>query len=149
MTYRLIREQRVGKPLAETFAFFERPENLATLTPPSLHLLLLSPLPVVMAKGATIDYKLRICGFRIRWTSVITEYDPPHTFTDQQTQGPYTVWRHWHAFSATADGTLVRDEVTYELPWGIVGQIAHALVVRRQLQRIFDYREKMLRELLG
>ena len=149
MTHRLIREQRVSKPLAETFAFFERPENLATLTPPSLHFLLLSPSPVPMAKGTTIDYKLQIWGFRIRWTSVITAYDPPHGFSDEQTQGPYAVWRHRHLFSATADGTLVRDEVAYELPWGILGRIAHALVVRRQLKRIFDYREKMLQELLG
>lgn len=149
MTYRLIREQRVGKPLAETFAFFERPENLATLTPPSLHFLLLSPSPVPMAKGARIDYRLQLGGFRVRWTSTITEYDPPHGFTDEQTKGPYAFWRHRHAFSATADGTLVRDEITYGLPWGFLGRIAHALYVRAQLNGIFDYREKMLRELLG
>ena len=34
----------------------------------------------------------------------------------------------------------MRDTVRYALPFGPLGEIAHALFVRRDLQRIFDYR---------
>jgi ligand-binding SRPBCC domain-containing protein len=149
VTYHLVREQVLAKPLPEVFAFFERPENLAVITPPWMNFLLLSSTPVPMAKGTRIDYALRILGLRIRWTSLITDYDPPRSFTDEQVKGPYALWHHRHTFTPQGDGVLARDEVSYALPFGILGQLVHAIYVRGNLKRIFDYREKMLRELVG
>ena len=34
----------------------------------------------------------------------------------------------------------MEDRVTYKLPCGRLGEPAHALLVRRQLEEIFDYR---------
>jgi hypothetical protein len=34
----------------------------------------------------------------------------------------------------------MRDTVRYALPLGPIGELAHRLLVRRDLERIFDYR---------
>ena len=72
------REQFIPRPREVVFAFFERPENLARLTPPSLGFRLLTPSPVPMKTGSIIDYSIRPFGWPLRWTSVISEYEPPH-----------------------------------------------------------------------
>ncbi len=142
--YRLHREQIIDRPRAEVFAFFEKPENLAKITPPSMRFKILTPGPVHMSSGALIDYTIRIFGIRRRWTTRITEYDPPRKFIDVQLRGPYVFWRHTHRFDETADGTRVVDGVEYIVPYGLLGDLIHALFIRRQLNRIFDYRARKI-----
>ena len=131
-------------PLDEVFSFFSRPENLARITPPELGFELLSPSPVPMAEGGVIDYRIRVLGLPLRWTSVITVYEPPHRFVDEQRRGPYASWRHEHRFAAVPGGTLVEDEVAYALPLGPLGTLARTLFVKRQLERIFAYRNQRI-----
>jgi ligand-binding SRPBCC domain-containing protein len=147
--HHLARAQFIPRPLPEVFAFFQRPENLANITPPWLKFIVLSSSPVPMAQGIQIDYAIRLFGIRLRWTSRITEYDPPHLFVDEQIKGPYALWRHRHTFTPQDHGVMVRDEVAYALPFGVLGLLAQWLYVRWSLQAIFNYREKMVRELLG
>jgi ligand-binding SRPBCC domain-containing protein len=81
----------------------------------------------------------------VSWLTVIQEWDPPHRFVDEQLSGPYALWRHTHTFSADgAGGTIMRDEVRYALPLGGLGELAHRLVVRSDLERIFDFREQVV-----
>src|SRR5262245_49391805 len=117
-TYKLKREQLVDLSLQEVFAFFEKPENLASLTSPSLGVAISTPAPVEMKKGSRFDYTIRLLGFPVRWTSVITEYDPPNRFVDSQERGPYKVWRHSHKFVECQFGTWIKDRVEYSLPFG-------------------------------
>jgi ligand-binding SRPBCC domain-containing protein len=142
--YVLERRTTVPAPLAEAFAFFEDPRNLARITPPRLGFRITSPGPIVMRRGAEIAYRIRLAGLPVRWTTVIAEYDPPRSFVDEQGCGPYRFWRHHHGFEAVAGGTLVSDRVEYALPFGWLGRAAHALWVRRQLRDIFDYRREAL-----
>ena len=97
-----------------------------------------------MRAGALVDYTIRVLGLRMRWTTMITTYDPPMRFVDEQLKGPYSFWHHTHAFVEEDDGTRMVDTVRYALPFGVVGTMAHALVVRRQIRRIFEYREKVI-----
>jgi ligand-binding SRPBCC domain-containing protein len=142
--YILKREQLIARPVDEVFAFFERPENLARITPPSMALEILTPAPIKMAPGTIIDYTVRAFGIRHRWTTIITAYDPPHRFVDVQLRGPYSFWHHTHTFEAVSGGTMIRDEVRYLLPMGILGQLAHHLAIKRQLSDIFDYRSRII-----
>lgn len=146
-TYRLKREQLVDRPLAEVFAFFEKPENLARLTPPSLGFSFRNASPTEMRQGARFDYAIRLMGLPVRWTSVITEYGPPNRFVDEQARGPYKFWRHTHKFVECQFGTWIKDRVEYALPFGPVGKLAHELYVRPQLEKIFDYRAEVIRQL--
>jgi hypothetical protein len=140
----LKREQLIRRPIGEVFEFFSRPENLALLTPSSLAFQMITPVPILMKEGAVIDYTIRVAGFPLRWTTLITEFQPNSRFVDLQLRGPYSYWHHTHMFLQTPDGTLVTDEVRYALPFGVLGFLAHTLFVRQMLRTIFEYRNKAL-----
>ena len=143
-TYTLQRQQLVKRPLQDVFHFFSQPENLGLLTPRSLGFQMLTPGPIQMKDGAVIDHAIRLYGQGLRWTTLITLFDPPHKFVDVQLKGPYSFWHHTHTFTSTADGTVITDEVKYAMPFGILGRIAHNLVVRHQLERIFTFRQEQI-----
>lgn len=145
----LEREQLVPKPVDEVFEFFARAHNLEWITPPWLRFELLTPAPIAMATGTRIDYRLRVHGVPLRWTSRIEEWESNRAFVDRQVHGPYREWRHQHDFAARGDMTVVRDRVRYSLPLGPLGTLAHAAVVRRDLERIFDFRRDAVHRLLG
>jgi len=147
--YTLSATQRVARPLDAVFAFYAEPRNLARLTPSSLGFRLVRPPDPVMARGLTLTYRIRPMGIPMTWVSEITEYDPPHRFVDEQRRGPYAYWHHAHTFRAVDGGTEVADVVTYRLRFGPVGRVVHALLVRRQLEAIFAFREAAIRETFG
>jgi len=134
-------EQRLPYPVERVFAFFARAENLERITPPELRFRIATPIPTALAAGARIDYRLSLFAIPFAWRSVITEWDPPRAFTDEQVKGPYALWIHRHTFEPDSGGTVIRDHVRYKLPLGAWGDLAHPLV-RRQLARIFDYRRR-------
>jgi ligand-binding SRPBCC domain-containing protein len=147
--YVLKREQWVPRPLEEVFAFFAKPENLERITPPHLSFHIITPPPLVMREGALLDYVIRLRGLPMRWTTLITDYDPPHRFVDVQLRGPYSYWHHTHTFEAVDGGTRLGDEVRYLLPFGPLGSLVHGLMVRRDVEAIFAYRNQVIGEFFG
>jgi ligand-binding SRPBCC domain-containing protein len=139
-THVLERAQVVPRSIDEVFAFFARAHNLEQITPSWLRFEVLTPDRVAMGAGTLIDYRLRLHGVPLRWTSRIEEWAPGAAFTDRQVRGPYRLWHHRHEFEPRRDGTLVRDRVTYALPLGAIGEVAASLFVHRDLARIFDFR---------
>lgn len=138
---RLFREQRIAGTPEQVFAFFERAENLRAITPPRQAFEILTPLPIAMRVGARIDYRLRAFGLWVRWTTEITEYDPPRGFVDVQLRGPYARWVHRHAFEPLgADAVRMTDTVDYALPLWPLSALGGAQLVARELESIFDYR---------
>jgi ligand-binding SRPBCC domain-containing protein len=136
----LEREQRLpGRP-EDVFPFFAEALNLERITPPWLAFRVTTPGTVEMGPGTLIEYRLRLHRVPVRWLTRIEVWEPPLRFVDAQIRGPYRAWRHEHTFTAEDDGTLMRDRVEYELPLGPLGAAAHALLVRRDLERIFDHR---------
>jgi ligand-binding SRPBCC domain-containing protein len=133
-------EQLIRRSRREVFAFFADAANLERITPESLHFEIRSPQPIAMRAGATIDYDLALFGLRFRWRTLIESFDPEAGFVDVQTKGPYRSWRHSHQFSDAPGGTLVRDRVEYEVPFGPLGEIVRRLFVARQIGRIFAFR---------
>lgn len=144
MVHTLKREQKIRRPLREVFAFFERPENLARITPESLGFQILTPPPIVMRTGTLLDYKIRILGFPVRWRTLITTYSPPFRFVDEQLRGPYDFWHHTHSFEEIPEGTLMRDEVRYQLGMGPLGALMHRLYVAKSLNQIFEFRARVI-----
>lgn len=144
--YRLHAELFVPRDRETVFDFFSDARQLQAITPPWLHFEVLTPAPIAMRAGALIDYRLRLRGIPLRWQSRITVWDPPHYFVDEQTRGPYRLWRHEHRFEEIDGGTLVRDAVDYAVPGGA---LVHALLVRRDVERIFAWRQARLDEIFG
>ena len=130
------------------FDFFAKAENLERITPPFLQFHIKTPEPIQMRKGALIDYTLRIHGIPALWKTEIAEWDPPYRFVDRQLKGPYKLWHHTHTFTEQAGGTMMVDEVRYEVPLGPLGDIVHALFVRKDVANIFRYRNATIPGLL-
>ena len=136
-------ETLVQAPLEATFAFFADASNLQRLTPPWLQFEMRTPTPVEMREGLEIEYRIRLYGVPMRWRSRIDVWEPRHRFVDRQITGPYLWWRHEHRFAPAGDATRVVDDVEYvpRAAW-IAGRF-----VRRDLERIFTYRQNTLREI--
>lgn len=140
--YRLEREELIPASRERVFDFFSKAENLERLTPPFLQFAILTPLPIEMKRGQFIEYRIGLGGIPMNWLTEISEWSPPERFVDEQLRGPYRYWHHTHSFDEVSGGTLMRDVVEYELPLGPLGRLAHAALVQRMLQRIFDYRKQ-------
>lgn len=142
-------EMLVYKSIAETFAVFEDAHNLAKITPSWLNFTVTTPGRIDMRPGTEITYRIKWLGLPMNWKTLIREYEPPFLFVDEQETGPYALWRHRHTFQPADEGTFVGDRVDYALPLGPLGEIAHAILVQKQLISIFRYRQKQLSELFS
>lgn len=147
--YILRRSQFVGHPPDEVFAFFSDARNLERITPQFLRFKVLSASSAAVREGTLIDYRLRLWGVALKWQSRIECFEPGRQFVDVQTRGPYRRWRHTHTFEEAPGGTRIVDEVHYELPFGPLGALAHAMFVQRMLRKIFDYREQAIAKIFG
>lgn len=144
----LEREQWVPRPLAEVFEFFSNAKNLEILTPPWLKFRILA-VPIAIEPGTRIRYRIGWHGLPMGWTTEILEWSPPHQFVDLQLSGPYKLWHHTHRFESARGGTKLTDVVRYALPMGPFGEIAHKLWVKRDVERIFAYRQQKIEEMFG
>ncbi len=130
----------------EVFAFFSDARNLQAITPDWLNFEVVTTGSIQMRPGTIIDYRLRLHGIPLRWKTEITAWEPPHRFVDEQRQGPYKLWVHEHRFEPRDGGTLTTDVVRYAVAGG---KLIDWLFVRRDVQRIFEYRRAKLLERFG
>lgn len=145
----LTRTLTLDRPIAEAFEFFGDAANLERITPPELGFHIITPQPIDIKQGALIDYQLKLHGIPIKWRTEISVWEPPFRFVDQQLRGPYSQWIHTHTFTEIEPNkTQIDDEVRYRLPLEPLGDIAH-FIVAGQLKYIFDYRQKIVAELLS
>jgi len=146
LLYYLEQEQWLPRPIEEVFSFFSRPENLQVITPSWLDFRVIEA-PDELEAGALIRYRLRWRRWPIRWTTEFTVWNPPHGFVDRQLSGPYALWNHEHSFSVREGGTLMHDYVTYAIPFGFLGGWMHSLLVKSDVERIFDFRAETMRKM--
>ena len=139
--YELTWEQFIDQPINKVFKYFSQPENLEEITPPRLKFTILTPHPIPMEKGSLIDYTIRILGFPVHWRTLITSYNPPHGFVDEQIKGPYVIWHHRHSFKDINGGTMIQDTVRYAVPLGIIGRFLNFIWIQKDLKDIFAYRK--------
>jgi ligand-binding SRPBCC domain-containing protein len=143
----LRRVQQIPRPIDQVFAFFSDARNLAEITPPWLGFRTLTPGPIRLAPGTRIRYRLSVHGAPVSWTTEIRRWNPPWRFVDVQLGGPYQLWHHTHRFEECNGGTRMIDTVRYRLPFGPFGRLVNALLVRRDVERIFDYRNRRIGEI--
>lgn len=142
--FRLETELWLPRRREAVFPFFGDAFNLEQLTPAWLKFEVLTPAPITMRAGLRIDYRLRWHGLPLRWQSETSAWDPPARFVDEQRRGPCRLWVHEHLFEDRNGGALARDMVHYAVAGG---RLAGRLFVRRDLDRIFRFRQAKLAEL--
>ena len=135
--------------IEDVFNFFSNPENLKNITPNSLSFKIITPKPINMSKGILLDYTIKLFRFSVHWRTYISDYDPPNYFVDQQIKGPYTFWHHTHIFKKVKGGVEIIDKIKYSVPLGCLGRIINKIWIRNDLNKIFDYRKKMINKILN
>jgi uncharacterized protein len=145
--YVLETEQWIPAPIEKVFAFFQDEKNLEILTPDLLNFKVLQMNTPTIQKLTHIDYKLKVHGLPIRWKTEIRDWNPPHLFSDYQLKGPYCLWHHFHHFSEKDGGTLMADQVYFQLPFGMIGNFFGGWFVRKDVRAIFSYRFKKIESL--
>ena len=131
--------------------FFSSPKNLEKITPNSLGFNIISKHHgEKMYPGQIIEYTVKpVLGIPLYWMTEITHVEDKKFFIDEQRFGPYSLWHHQHHFKETKDGVEMTDIVHYKIPLSILGDLAHALFVKKQLRNIFDYRFEAAEKLFG
>lgn len=145
-TYEFSAEQRLDITIQEAWDFFSSPKNLSKITPPDLDFKIISDVDKVsIFNGMEITYTVKpIAGIPLKWKTMINNVIRYHQFTDIQINGPYALWEHTHTFVETKKGLLMTDTIKYQLPFGILGRLAHYLFVRKKIEDIFTYRKLVL-----
>lgn len=147
--YSLKTVQTIPVSLQTAWDFFSNPANLQTITPNNLGFKIISQHHgEKMYAGQIIEYKVNpVLNIPLYWMTEITHVEDKKYFVDEQRFGPYSLWHHQHHFTEAAGGVEMTDIVHYKLPLWFLGDIAHTLFVKKQLQHIFDYRYKKVEEL--
>ncbi len=129
--------------------FFSSAKNLAIITPPELDFnILTNVVEREIYEGMLIEYNVKpLLGIPVYWQTEICKVDKPQMFTDKQLKGPYKIWEHTHLFIEKENGVLMKDQVKYQLPFGIIGQITHSLIVRKKIENIFTFRKEVLKKI--
>ncbi|MEZ6037035.1 MAG: SRPBCC family protein [Planctomycetota bacterium] len=148
-TWRLRSNLWVPRTPAEVFPFFADAHNLEALTPPWLRFSILTPAPIPMQVGTRIDYRIWLRGIPLRWRTRIARWEPDQAFVDEQLRGPYVLWHHTHTFTPCDGGTALGDEVILRPKGGPLAGLVMSLFVRRDVQRIFEHRARVMAERFG
>ena len=151
MKHELYREQQLNCDLQTAWDFFSSPMNLPKITPKDMAFTVLSEQKTnKIFEGMIIDYTVSpLLGIPLKWKTRIISVIPNKSFTDFQEKGPYKLWNHHHEFIPNEKGVFMIDKVDYELPFGLLGNIAHALFVKKKLEKIFNYRFQILENLFN
>ena len=148
--YLLETSQYLTISMEEAWQFFSSPGNLSLITPSRMGFRITSGTAEQMYPGQLITYRVSpFRGFTTNWVTEITHVTAKRYFVDEQRVGPYSLWHHEHHFQQQGEAILMTDRVYYRLPFGILGKIAHALFLRRQLEKIFLFREAYLHKWAG
>lgn len=149
--YQFKKEQFFNQPKEVLWEFISSPSNLKTITPDYMGFDIISKdLPEKMYQGMIIAYKVSpLLGIKTTWVTEITHVQDGEYFVDEQRVGPYKLWHHQHFLQAKDGGTLMTDIVSYQPPFGILGNIANKMIIKKKLEEIFQYRLKVLTEIFG
>ena len=133
--YLLNKSQFINHPIEKVFLFFSKPENLEMITPKYLNFIIKTPSPVIMKVGSIIDYNIQLRGIPLSWSTLISKYEPPNIFVDEQIKGPYAYWHHTHIFKEKNGGTVIEDKIKYRVPFRIIGRVLNYLFIQNDLKK--------------
>lgn len=149
--YQFTKTQKLPVSINEIWEFISSPDNLKEITPDYMGFVVTSNSGgKKMYPGMIITYKVSpILGIKLNWMTEITHVKDRQYFVDEQKDGPYAIWHHQHKIEPIEGGVLMTDIITYKPPFGILGTIANSLFIKKQLQKIFEFRKMALEKRFG
>ena len=143
---RFVKESLIRASPERVFAFHELPNALQLMMPPWESARVIQAAQISEVGGKAIVEVAVLWPFTARWEAEHTVYDPPRLFEDVQVKGPFRSWRHRHLIEPNSAGAILRDEITYEAPFGFLGCALAPGLIQTRLQKIFDYRHEVTRK---
>lgn len=137
---RQVFESPMQAPAKDLFAWHASPGAFERLCPPWQRIAIDGPAPV--ANGSIAHLRMKKGPIWVRWTAEHRDVRPGRSFVDVQTAGPFRHWHHLHDFLPTGDGSMLRDQIDYELPAGALGRFLAGGRIRRDLATTFAYRHE-------
>lgn len=125
----------------KVWAFHSSAEALNVLTPEDRQMRMIST-DLAVREGAIHEFKVKVGPVWTTWIAEISEVQPPFGFRDLALKSPLKKWSHHHQFLEHPNGTLIRDTVSYELPFGVLGRLVNRLFVSRDIDRLFAFRQQ-------
>lgn len=148
--YQIKIKQNLPISVDKAWEFLSNPKNLKEITPKYMNFRILSGADRSIFAGQIIQYKVTpVLGISTKWVTEITHVKDKEYFVDEQRFGPYALWHHKHFIKKIDGGVEMEDVIDYKIPFGIIGQIAHPIIVKNKLKQIFKFRENKLKELFG
>ena len=148
--YQIKIKQNLPISVDKAWEFLSNPKNLKEITPKYMNFSILSGADRSIFAGQIIQYKVTpMLGISTKWVTEITHVKDKEYFVDEQRFGPYALWHHKHFIKKIDGGVEMEDVIDYKIPFGIIGQIAHPIIVKNKLKQIFKFRENKLKELFG
>ncbi|TNF44336.1 MAG: hypothetical protein EP310_03315 [Bacteroidetes bacterium] len=149
--YQLHKTQKIPATIEQVWDFISSPANLKKITPEYMGFNITSKLlSEKMYPGMIISYKVSpVLGIKMTWVTEITHVKEMEYFVDEQRIGPYSMWHHEHKIEPIEGGVLMTDIVSYKPPFGFLGSIANSILIKKQLQEIFDYRTVAVEKMFG
>lgn len=143
---KFVKESVIKAPPERVFAFHELPDAIDRLIPSWERAKIIQRADISKVGSQAIVETKMFGIFTWKWVAEHTAYDPPHLFEDVQISGPFRRWRHRHVIEPHANGSMLRDEVEYEMPIPLFGPLAAPISVTPRLEKLFDYRHKVTKE---
>lgn len=148
--YKLHKTQKVPITLQEAWDFLKSPKNLEKMTPVEMGFKIIYGADRPTYAGQLISYEVTpFFGIKTKWVSKITQVENLNYFTDEQLYGPYALWHHTHFIKEIKGGVEIEDLIYYKVPFGFLGRLVHPIIVKPQLDKIFEFRSQKLVELFG
>ena len=148
--YNLQSKQKLPIPVNKAWDFLSSPINLKTITPEYMGFNILSGADRKMYPGQIIQYIVTpLFGIKTKWVTEITHVQENKYFVDEQRFGPYALWHHKHFIRPIDGGVEMEDIIDYKIPFGLIGQLVHPIIIEPKLKEIFDYRHDKLIEIFG
>lgn len=149
--YQLHTTQKIPGTIAQVWEFISSPANLKKITPDYMGFNITSKLlSEKMYPGMIISYKVSpVFGIKMTWVTEITQVRENEYFVDEQRVGPYSMWHHEHKIEPIDGGVLMTDIVSYKPPFGMLGSLANLILIKKQLNEIFNFRKQAMEKIFG
>ncbi len=138
----------ISCPAEKVFKFHSDTENLPKITPPYIKVEIKN-IDLPLKKGSKIILSIKQFGFlKTTWKIEITDFTEFTLITDTQINGPFKYWKHDHHFENLGLNTKMTDRISYELPFGVAGRMINRIIIRKLIEKQFEFRHKMTKEIL-
>ncbi len=97
-------------------------------------------------ENETVTWQAKHLFKKRQFTSKITLMTIPTLFVDEMIQGDFKSFRHEHHFKVVNNGTIMIDQVAFEMPYGMLGKVLGSLYLRKYLHTLLSQRNKVIKE---